>query len=261
MSRRALSMTPLPTPFFPPGDGRGRLLAYEVLVGATRSDPVEELAQAGEFEHASLATGFARAGRWQDFDRVMALSTPRDWGRDGAVFGLPCYFPANRPDDLAQAMMRECQYFLTRMNEETSERERQSLPQRLLQSARCLRETGDARAALNIVELIADPAERFDVLARITADDLSRPPFVAERRMVRAAFGLAERQGLWGHDAVQYLAADAERIGEHRMMERILDNIPTPAGRVEAITQIMQSYCPATGMTFRGIDDCVAVRQ
>lgn len=186
----------------------------------------------------------------------MSQPAPTDYGRDEVMFRLPCHFVGQESEGLTEALARTRSYFLTRMSEETSER----LPHRLYQIARCLRDANEPRTALEVMEWIADPAQRFDVLARVAADEMSQPPFTAERRMIRAALELADRHDLWGHEAVRYLAAGTERIDQD-VADRIFESVTLPADRVRAITYVMQSYCPATSIVFRGFDDCVAVRR
>jgi hypothetical protein len=255
---RIIYETAQPHQLWQPGSTLDRLLGYEVLLGVARTDPFETIATARERVYSGLAVGFARAGRWPDFDRAMSLSRSSEPWKDEALFTLPCHFAQANPLGLQQALARSRAHFETRQKQAT-ETERAYLPHQLSPIARCLRDAGKPDRALAVMEWIGDPESRFDVLARVASDEFSRPPFTAERRLIRAAFRLAERHDLWGHEAVPIFAAGVEQVGEAEYLERLLDRIPGPAARVDAIAYVMDDYCRA--LAFDGRDQCARARR
>jgi hypothetical protein len=189
---------------------------------------------------AELATRFAVAGRWTEFERALKRASPAK--RQVASYRLVCRTAGKASAAIAGEALGRARRQLLRPGAPVDEDEAWDWESRLEAAAGCLLANGLSELAFELTDRVTDPKARLDVLARLSADRRLEP--VLRRRLADRANAAAEAHALWGEDSIAFLAGAYERLGDGAAVDRLLANAASPGLRFKMLREALDSHLP-----------------
>jgi hypothetical protein len=189
---------------------------------------------------AELATRFAVAGRWTEFERALKRASPAK--RQVASYRLVCRTAGKASAEIAVKALGWAGRQLLRPGPPLDADEAWDWESRLEAAAGCLLANGLSERAFELVDRVADPKARLEVLARLSADRRLEPAL--RRRLADRANGAARAHALWGEDSVAVLAGAYERLGDRAAFDRLLADATSPGLRYKMLREALDSHLP-----------------
>jgi hypothetical protein len=218
--------------FLDRGEGATRHLARL----ARRDGPRSRESALGE-----LALFLASRGDWPRFEDALAEVRHRPL-RARILAELPCRAAAAGEAEAFNAIRRTGTFGPRRGEDED---ERSEYGGSVYQTFRCLLRRGQGDAAIAYAEAVGPARLKLSLLSGLPIwSSLSQPTRI-RRRLADLALAHVERHGLWDEEAaVEAIAAEHERLGDHAAADRILARVQGDERRARLLIKLIESYVP-----------------
>lgn len=189
---------------------------------------------------AELATRFALAGRWPEFES--ALKRASSAKRQVASYRLVCRTAGKASPEIVRAALGRARRQLLRSGAPVDPHEAWDWESRLDAAAGCLLANGESELALELLDGVTDPKAKVQALALLAADRRFEPAL--RRRLADRARQAAEARALWGEDSIAWLAGAYERLGDIAAVDRLVADAASPGLRVKMLGEAVSSHLP-----------------
>jgi len=240
-----------------PSQASSNYLTYALGMEALIESPADPLAALGrrQWPHApfdrsdaygELAAHLARAGRWTEFDRAIAIAGPSSGAATGVLARLPCIVGRSTAANV-RAGLRRARGELGRTD--LDEGAQVDARIRLETAFSCLLRNGHAEAAIEVAGWVPDEARRLEMLVNSAQDFGTLGSARVRRRLAGLVLAAVESGNRWDdEDLLGPLAVAYQQVGDHRTVDRILRRVRDPADRFAILMELLDRSRPYPAM-------------
>lgn len=238
---------------YDPSQASSNYLPYAAGMEAMIESPADPLAAlaARIWPHApfdrgdaygELAVHLARAGRWAEFDRAMAIAN----NAGTTLARLPCIVARAGAANVGAGLRRARGEFSRSLRDEDAQVDARS---RLETAFSCLLENGHSEAAIEVAGWLPDERRRLEILVNNAQSDSASRPAPIRRRLAGLVLAAVESGNRWDdEDLLGPLAVAYEQLGDHRTVDRILRRVRDPADRFAILLELLDRSRPYPAM-------------